>query len=155
MIYKSKLARLFESMFMAFTTEIVFVCAIGYLSQGRMNGSSSFYVTDGISFVAILQMLILAIIAGVINVIFDHESIIMKVRILYLALIKVSLIMMFTIIFILIFHWFPNNDVMAWISFFITFILCASGACVIATRRKDKEYEKLLDSYKKAKEKAS
>lgn len=155
MIYKGKFGKFLESTFMAFTIAVIFISLIGLSSNEKLLDFSTFYVRGGVSFTALFQIFILASITGFINFVFDSEAMLLKIRALYLGLIKSFLIMMTCILFILVFHWFPNNDINAWISFLITFLTCfgvATLASVFATRKKDKEYEAMLNSYKKTRE---
>ena len=52
-------------------------------------------------------------------------------------------------------RWFPVDDHAAWIGFVVCFLLSFSAATLLsvyATRRKDREYQKLLEAYKAKKE---
>lgn len=137
--------------FMAFTTAITVITFIGVVAGEDMISYSTFYVNGGVSLTAIIQILALAIITALINIIFDNESLVSRIRVLYLTIMKLFIILLIAIVFIIVFQWFPVDEVYAWISFIAMFLVCfivATIASVLVTRKKDKEYEVLLNKYK-------
>ncbi|MDQ0362038.1 DUF3021 family protein [Breznakia pachnodae] len=151
MTSKNNLEKFMYLTFMAFTTAITVITLIGVFAGDEIISYSTFYVNGGVSLTAIVQILVLAVITALINIIFDSESLVAKVRVLYLTLIKLFLILLIATAFIFIFKWFPVDEVYAWISFVAMFLVCfiiATIASVLVTRKKDKEYEEMLTKYK-------
>jgi len=63
-----------------------------------------------------------------------------------------SLASLFTVSFFSIFFkWFPVDNLLAWIGFIVTFIICFAIGCVLTLLKfklENKKYNKLLDNYK-------
>lgn len=56
-----------------------------------------------------------------------------------------------TVVFIILFHWFPLDNLFAWIGFLICFGGCfiiSSSFLIIKTRLENKRYNELLSNYK-------
>ena len=56
------------------------------------------------------------------------------------------------VLFVIIFKWFPLNDVKAWIGFLVSFAICSAVAVVISRAREKAENFKIdqaLERYKK------
>lgn len=134
-----------------FFAAIFVIALVGYLGDGSLNAYSSFYVTGGISFHAIFQILALAVCITSINTVLDSDYFFPHLLLLYSVLLRILLILGITTLFIYLFHWFPMDHGPAWISFILTFLIFFIIAFVLTlllTKKKNNEYAKLLNTYK-------
>ena len=148
---KRTIVRFFKLTSIAYTVAIVVITVLGIVA-GEAAMDSSFYVEGGLSYSILIEMLVLSIITAIINIILDSDYFKNRIRLVYLTLIRLFIVLLFTTIFIFIFNWFPTDDVLAWVSFLVTFIssfIIATIMSISITRKKDKEYKILLDSFKK------
>ena len=77
-----------------------------------------------------------------------------KILFLYKNILRIIIIVFITIIYIVLFDWFPLNNILAWIGFIIAFGICLILSLSISlyiTHKQDQEYQVLLKHYQKKK----
>ena len=93
-------------------------------------------------------------IIGFINTLFDSTYFLRKILFLYKNILRIIIIVFITIIYIVLFDWFPLNNILAWIGFIIAFGICLILSLSISlyiTHKQDQEYQVLLKHYQKKK----
>ena len=131
------LVKFFRNVTMSFFTAIFVIALAGVTCRDGIMKVSSFYVQGGISFSAVFELLLLSSLLT------------------YKIILRIAVVVMLILPFIYVCRWFPVDDHAAWIGFVVCFLLSFSAATLLsvyATRRKDREYQKLLEAYKAKKE---
>jgi len=105
----------------------------------------------GLTYKTILQIAGGSIILAVVATCLFSEHFFYKMR--FLPRIIIFLLMTFIIfsLFAIIFKWFPVNEPMVWIRFFISTFVCffiSIGITLVKQKLEGKKYNKLLESYK-------
>ena len=146
-----KILKVLNATVIAFFTIVIVISVAGILTYPNTDTTSTFYVENGIAFSAIMQVLLLSFLMACINAVFDNVEIFSNIRMLYQILLRLFFIVLITILFIYIFGWFSMGDTGTWFIFIVVFLLSfmiACGISVYITKKKDKEYEKLITQYK-------
>lgn len=136
----------------SFLVCVMFICVIGNSMGEELIPISTLFQDGNIAYSTLFQIFSLSLIIGVINVIFDHPKYMKKTLLLYKILCRLVIVISLTIIYIYLFDWFPFTNVAAWIGFTVTFGICfglAFSLSLYTTRKKNQEYQELLNNYKK------
>ena len=139
------LVKFFRNVTMSFFTAIFVIALAGVTCRDGIMKVSSFYVQGGISFSAVFELLLLSSLLALCNLLLDKPTVFPAMRLTYKIILP----------FIYVCRWFPVDYHAAWIGFVVCFLLSFSAATLLsvyATRRKDREYQKLLEAYKAKKE---
>jgi hypothetical protein len=105
----------------------------------------------GLPYSTILQITGLSVILAFFNVLLLSGRFLAKMRFLTRFFLLFLAIFFTTSIFIIIFKWFPVDDLMAWISYVISFIISfsvCSGIVLLKFKLEDKKYNRLLTNFK-------
>ncbi|MDR1837694.1 MAG: hypothetical protein LBQ89_08565 [Treponema sp.] len=105
----------------------------------------------GLAYNAVLQIAGLSVIIAVISTFLFSEHLFYKMRFFWRINLFLLMIMIVVSLFALIFKWFPVNQPVVWLQFFIfTFIfsIISIGLSLFKLKLEGKKYNKLLESYK-------
>lgn len=153
-MYKN-LVKFFSGITVSFFTAICGIAISGVLFGKEVMSVSSFYVQGGISFYAVFQVMALAALLAVCNIVLDHPRVLSNMRLTYKIVLRIAISIALILPFIYVCRWFPVDNHEAWLGFVVCFLTCftvATSLSIYATRKKDREYQKLLDAYKAKKE---
>lgn len=131
---------------------VMFICVMGSFMGNELIPISTLFQEKSIAYDTIFQIFSLSFIVGIINVIFDYPKFMQKTLLLYKTIIRLVIIIGIIIIFIYFYDWFPFTNIDAWIGFVISFGICFGSALSMSlytTRKKNQEYQELLNNYKK------
>ena len=113
----------------------------------------------GLSYSTILQIAGLSIILACFCIFITSGRFLVKMRFLLRFLLFLLTTFFTTSVFIVIFKWFPLDNVLEWIRYSLSIIICfaiASGITYIKFRLQTRKYNRLLANFKaRQKEKAS
>ena len=101
----------------------------------------------GLSYNSILQIVLHALIMAIISKILFSRYFESKIRFLWRSFFLFLSVLFTTSIFIVVFQWFPIDNVYAWISFILSFIIWFTiviALTFLALKIKDKKYNQLL-----------
>lgn len=108
--------------------------------------------SKGLASTTILEFLLSSAIITALKELFFSEKIFKNLMTLWRTVLMLFSVLIVSIIFIIVFKWFPLNFGLAWAGF----LICFGGSCaavsiflIIKTRIDSKRYEELLDDYKK------
>ena len=138
------LVKFFRNVTMSFFTAIFVIALAGVTCRDGIMKVSSFYVQGGISFHAVFQILALAALLAVCNIILDHPRVLSNMRLTYKIVLRIAMSMALILPFIYVCRWFPVDNHEAWIGFIVCFLTCftvATSLSIYATRKKDREYQ--------------
>jgi len=105
----------------------------------------------GLTYNTILQIAGGSIILAVISTFLFSEHFLYKMRFLMRTIILLFMTLIIFSLFAVIFKWFPVNEPMVWIRFFISTFVCffiSIGITLVKQKLEGKKYNKLLKSYK-------
>jgi len=105
----------------------------------------------GLTYNTILQIAGGSIILAVVSTFLFSEHFFYKMRFLLRIIIFLLMTLIIFSLFAIIFKWFPVNDPVVWIRFFISTFACffiSIGLTLVKQKLEGKKYNKLLDSYK-------
>lgn len=109
---------------------------------------------QGYSISTLLQLFIFAVIVSVSQIAFLTDKWINKLSFFYRNVLFFGSITVFVIMFAILFHWFPIDDIGAWTGFILSFAICTTIG-VIITRLKEqaenRKMEQALDKFKREK----
>jgi len=105
----------------------------------------------GFAYNAVLQIAGLSAIIAVISTFLFSERVLYKMRFFWKINLFLLMIMIVVSLFALFFKWFPMNQPVVWIQFFIftfVFSLISTGLSLVKLKLEGKKYNRLLESYK-------
>lgn len=136
----------------SFLVCIMFICVIGNLMGEQLIPISTLFQEKSIGYSTIIEIFSLSFIIAIINVIFDIPPFMKKMLLIYKIILRLIVVITITVSYIYVFKWFPFTSLEAWVGFIVTFGICFSLALSISlytTRKKNQEYQALLNDYKK------
>jgi len=105
----------------------------------------------GLAYNAVLQIAGLSVIIAVISTFLFSERFFYKMRFFWRINLLLLMVMIVVSLFALFFKWFPMNEPVVWLQFFIStfiFSLISIGLSLAKLKLEGKKYNKLLESYK-------
>ncbi|MBO4460440.1 MAG: DUF3021 family protein [Clostridiales bacterium] len=131
---------------------LIFV-VLNYLLGDIANGYSSFFELGkgGLTTATMLQLFLLSVIICIARNLFLTDRWIKKLRIVIRNTLFFVTITISIIIFVLLFGWFPANDITAWIGFILSFAICSVAGVLLSKLREqteNKKMEKALERFK-------
>lgn len=137
----------------SFTVFILVLSVIGTLFGEDAKDISMMFSLGGagVSFQVIVQGLFLICLISLIGLVFEEVSMFKRMLQLYKFIIMLISSALITIAFIVIFRWFPIDNLVAWMGFFISFTSCVAISTlfmIYKTKKEDEEVQKLFHSYK-------
>lgn len=144
--------KMIKATVLPFVVSVLFITLVGFYFEDSLIGISNLYVQGGISYNALLSLFSISVMIGMINTLFDSSKFMKETLFLYKNILRIIIITLFLIIYIYLFKWFPLNHIEAWLSFFITYgisVVISFAISFYILKKKDQEYQKLLEDYKK------
>jgi len=139
-----------------FTFTVIAITVAGMVllrfEPGLRETSSLFALAPlGLAYSTILQTLMGSVILAVISTFLFSERFFYKMRFLLRTIIFLLLALIVFSLFAIVFKWFPVNDPMGWLNFFMSTFVCfliSIGLTLVKHKLEGKKYNKLLESYK-------
>lgn len=137
-----------------FAISILILIILAYLFGDMAQNTSPLYQmgSRGLASSTMLEFLFSSAIITALKNVFFSQLIFKKLMTLWRTVLMLFSILIASIIFIIIFEWFPLNYAMGWAGF----LICFGGSClvisvflIIKTKIESRRYEALLDDYKK------
>lgn len=144
--------KIIKATVLPFVVSIVYITLAGFYFEESLMVISNLYVQGGISYNALFSLFSISMMIGMVNTLFDSSNFMKETLFLYKNILRVLIITLILIVYIYIFKWFPFNHIEAWISFFIAYGISVGVSFAISfyiLKRRDKEYQRLLEEYKK------
>jgi cation transporter-like permease len=105
----------------------------------------------GLSYNTVLQIAGGSVILAIISTFLFSEQFLYKMRFLLRIVILLSMTLIVFSLFAIVFNWFPANEPIVWLRFFISTLVCffiSIGLTLVKFKLEGKKYNKLLESYK-------
>ena len=115
-------------------------------------GYSSLFILgkEGLSISTLAQLLLLAIIITMVQVVFMTDKFIKSMSIVKRYILFFLSVMIAVVIMIVTFGWLPLNDIRSWVYFFICFLLSCFISIIITIlkeRAEDRRMQEALEKY--------
>lgn len=147
-----ELLRMFAVVFTPALLVIVFTgMIIARFAPDAKEVSSLFALGNGLSFSSILQIAGIALIFAVFSMLLISERFFPALRFIYRILLFFVAALIAVSVFSVIFQWFPADDKIAWLAFFLSFASCYAASTILTLlglKHEKKKYGKLLADYK-------
>ena len=128
----------------------IFVCLFG---EDAKNVSTIFSLgSDGLSIKTIFQFLLAVFVLVTVETIFMTEAVIKKMNIGLRTALTFLCIFAATVLFVVLFGWFPVDKAIPWILFIVCFALSAAISTFISVLSEKQENQKLEEALRKFKE---
>ena len=137
-----------------FSTGILFLTIVGgFIGDSAKKTSTMFSLgNEGLSFSVILQFLAVAVMIAALKEFIYLGKSLKNIMTLWKTVIFLFSIIVIITGFIIVFGWFPVNNVEGWIGFFLSFGICfviSTLSMVIKTKLESRKYEELFEKYKR------
>ena len=148
---------IFEYIAQLFTTYgimvVIFIVINLFIGDNARNVSTLFALgSDGLSAAMLLELLLLAFIITAAQNVFLSDILIKDMALIVRNILFFLTIMIAITVFVIIFGWFPINEVGAWIGFIISFAVCTTVSAVfmrLEERAENKKMQEALNRLKK------
>ena len=148
---------IFEYIAQFFTTYgimvVIFIVINLFIGDNARSVSTLFAIgSDGLSSAMLLELLLLAFIITAAQNIFLSDILIKDMALIVRNILFFLTIMIAITVFVIIFGWFPINEVGAWIGFIISFAVCTAVSAVfmrLEERAENKKMQEALNRLKK------
>lgn len=136
-----------------FTVIILAFSAAGVLGGEQMEPFSTLYYGGGkaMAYSTILQVLLCAVLVITLKTVIFSDILFKRMMLLWRVVFMVLAALGVTSICIVLFGWFPIGDLLGWVMFLLSFLVCfgiSTAIMVYETKKESVKYEKLLEEYK-------
>jgi len=136
-----------------FAVDVIFLMIISYFfGEGAKHISKLYELgSKGLSTSTLLQFLLSSVVVIFFKTLFLSDRYFKKMLALWRTILMLFFILTSIIGFIVVFDWFPLNNVEGWTGFIICFVVGFFGSIsfmIVKTRVSSKKYDKLLLDYK-------
>ncbi|MGN0340885.1 MAG: hypothetical protein ACI4D0_10380 [Lachnospira sp.] len=130
---------------------IIFGSLIGDIASGY---SSLFELgNQGFSIATLLQLFVLAFIITVAQVAFLTDRWIKNLSLFFRNVLFFGIVVVTIVIFVILFGWFPIDDLKSWIGFVLSFVVCTAIGVTISRMEEQAENRKMEQALNKIKNK--
>ena len=148
---------IFEYIAQFFTTYgimvVIFIVINLVIGDNARSVSTLFAIgSDGLSSAMLLELLLLAFIITAAQNVFLSDILIKDMALIVRNILFFLTIMIAITVFVIIFGWFPINEVGAWIGFIVSFAVCTAVSAVfmrLEERAENKKMQEALNRLKK------
>ena len=148
---------IFEYIAQLFTTYgimvVIFIVINLVIGDNARSVSTLFALgSDGLSAAMLLELLLLAFIITTAQNVFLSDILIKDMALIVRNVLFFLTIMIAITVFVIIFGWFPINEVGAWIGFIVSFAVCTAVSAVfmrLEERAENKKMQEALNRLKK------
>lgn len=139
--------------FILFAVDILFLMLLASIFGNEAKEISNLYQfgSKGLAISTMLQFLLNAVVIIFLKSLFFSGKLFKNMMTLWRTVFLLLSILVFNILFIIFFNWFPMNNVYAWTGFFLCFgggFIISTSFMIIKTKLENKKYNELLSSYK-------
>lgn len=120
-------------------------------------GFSSMFVMgkEGLCIATMMQFLSMAVWIVLFRFLFFTDVVIKNMRVVYRACGMITSILVIMVIYVSIFRWFPANDWIPWVMFFICFLISFAVSLVVTGFKERMENKRMEEALQKLKKKES
>jgi len=143
-----------ESLFSEFISYFAYTFTptiLAITAMGIFNVTNLFVFNDGLSYTTIVQITVLTLILSVFVLLLFSENFTFKLRFFWRFCLLLLAVFFTTAVFIIVFNWFPINDLSSWLTFLLFSAICFIVVILwvlIKKRLESKKINSLLKNYK-------
>ncbi|MCL2392678.1 MAG: DUF3021 family protein [Oscillospiraceae bacterium] len=143
-----------QSILMSFLGTIAGVSIVGWFYGDTIaaeHGGLLRLGREGLAYESIAQLFLFSVIIGTLTAIFMTDYLFKKIMLLWRCVITVILGVTALIVFVIVFRWFPLDEITGWVVMLTSFVGifgATTAIAVIVTKREDKKLERQLLDYK-------
>lgn len=147
---KNVFGKYVEKILTNFAISLIAVSLVGWVvgEEARVEGIMSL-AGVGIPYTGMLQLLLFSVLMTIVSQLLVRLT--KKILLLWYIVLQLITTYIMTIVFIIVFRWFPIELGEAWIAFTIAFFIITGVLAMtmfIATKLEDRKYQKQLSEYK-------
>lgn len=137
--------------FATFGIIVLIFMMLGMVIGDIVIGYSSLFElgNQGLSIVTLMQLLLLSILISAGQIIFLTDKWVKNISLLLRDIIFFVIVFVAVILFVVVFDWFPVDDVKAWISFVLSFSVCTTIGVIISRLKEKSENKKMTQALEK------
>lgn len=142
-----------SKVFTVFGVVILVHVIIGMIvGEGASKVSTLFSLgSEGLAMNTILQLFALSVIVIILQTIFLTDMIIKSMSIVLRIVLMFVSVTCATVVFVLAFKWFPVDEILAWVGFFVSFAICSLVSVLYSRLREKTENRKMDEALEKIK----
>jgi hypothetical protein len=143
----------FSQVLILFSVNILFLCLTASVVGDDAGEISSMYQfgSKGLAITTILEFLLSSFVVISLKTLFFSDKLFKCMLTLWRTVLLLFSILVFMVLFIILFDWFPINSLYSWTGFFICFgggFIISSAFMIIKTKMENSKYEEQLSHYK-------
>ncbi|MCR5269195.1 MAG: DUF3021 family protein [Lachnospiraceae bacterium] len=133
---------------------VIFMIFSALIGERTGDYSSLFCLgRDGLTLATLSQLLLLALIITVARILFLSDACIKNMQLFVRNLLFFLTVMIALVLFVILFGWFPVNDLFAWLGFFVCYTISMLISVMIIRLKEKSENRKMqdaLDQYRRS-----
>ncbi len=106
---------------------------------------------SGLTIATLGQYFLMAVLLNVVRFVLFTDRIIKSWSVLTRTVSMFAFVIVLIGVFAYVFGWFPVNDALSWLMFFVCFIICAVVSVIVSSLKEKKENEKLQEALERIK----
>lgn len=124
------------------------LCLFCFLFGEKAKGYSSIFElgNKGIAISTLLQFLCLSLIITVLKWVFFTDILIKKLSILLRIIFMFAGVIVSVGVFAAVCHWFPVDEVVPWLMFFVCFLVCAVISVIVSVLKERSDNKKMQEA---------
>ncbi len=107
---------------------------------------------EGLSLPTLLELWLMSLLLIAARIVFLTDRLITGMSILLRNIFFFITILVIIVVFVIIFKWFPVDDIMAWFGLLISYIVCTSAGVILGRILEKAENDKMEEALKKYRE---
>ena len=107
---------------------------------------------EGLPISTMLQFLLSSVLVVILRIVLFTDYLIKKMSLFVRTILMYVSVIVMSIIFVIIFNWFPLEAGFGWIGFFVGFTVCATGSTLVMYIKDKKENDKMQTALDKLKQ---
>lgn len=140
-------------MIFGFTMIILVVFCLLFGESARGYSTMFSYGQEGIGVGTMLQFLLASVFTVTLRWLFFTDTLIKNMTVILRSVGMVLSEVLVIIVLILIFEWFPANEWLPWVMFFLSFALCFAVSVTVTVFRERMENKRMEDALERLREK--
>lgn len=130
---------------------LMVICAI--FGEESQEISSMFSMgNEGLPISTMLQFLLSSVLVVIFRIILFTDYLIKKMSLFVRTILMYVSVIIMSVIFVIVFEWFPLKAGVGWIGFFVGFTVCVTGRTIVVYIKDKKENDKMQSALDKLKQ---
>lgn len=132
---------------------VIFIFLSAGADESAVHQSTLFALgKEGLTLGTLVQLFLFCVLLSGLRFLFLTDTVIKNLRIVCRSICFVVATVLVIILFVMLFSWFPINDLKAWIGFFTGYAVCTTAGILITLLKEKAENKKMEQLLKKIRE---